>query len=70
MSKSKCDILFWVDSDPNSYPPHSSGIARGECRTHGWTMTDQREVRDDMCPLGRIEDTLDKALEQIRKAMK
>jgi len=64
--------MFWVESGPAGPFNRTEipGVARGECRTHHWSMKDQREIHDNMCPIGRIEDTLDKALEQIRKAMK
>ncbi len=69
---SKCDIKFWLESDPNG--PFNRmevpAVTRGRCARHNWSMTDQREVHDDMCPIGRIEDAMDAALDKIKEATK
>jgi len=69
---SKCDIKFWLETDPNvpfNQRENVPAVTRGRCARHNWSMEDQREVHDDMCPIGRIEDATDKALEKIRTVM-
>ena len=66
----KCDILFWVESDPRGpfNRMETPGVSVGKCRTHNWSMTDQREVYDGMCPIGRINTIIERGIKSIEKA--
>ncbi len=64
----KCNIQFYVvPSNPGM--PMGASKAEGKCMTHNFPMPNVHTSEIEMCPLGRMEDATDKALEKISEAL-
>ena len=65
----KCDIQSWMVTPPNvpfNQSEHVAAMARTECKTHGWDMTDTHHLKgNEMCPIGKIEAATDHAINLI-----
>ncbi len=64
----KCNIKSFVLPDPR-YGHFANGplISHSVCNTHNWQWDGPTSV-NDQCPLGRIEEARDNAIEEIRMA--
>jgi hypothetical protein len=60
----KCKIVSWLM--PEGPPYYANGPVRtiSRCETHEWSFEGPAQ---EICPLGRIDEATDRAIERIKK---
>ena len=61
----KCRIISYMVPEGPPYYANGQVRAVSKCETHGWTFDGPCT---EMCPLGRIDDATEKAIERIKLA--
>ncbi len=62
----KCNIQF-THVSIGGYTGCGEAKAVGRCLTHNFPMPDVYLTTNEMCPIGKIEEATDLALERIRE---
>ena len=58
-----------IESYAVSVEPYGSAKTMSMCRTHNWALDLSYPINTEyLCPIGRIEEARDAALEAIKKA--
>jgi hypothetical protein len=60
---SECKLRSYVVPDGPPYYANGTTHAVTECLTHNWTFDGRPALK---CPIGRIEEAADRAIERIR----
>jgi hypothetical protein len=60
----KCKLIAYAVPDGPPYYANAPAKTAWKCETHNWVMD---YVVEDMCPIGKIEDATDKAIEKINE---
>jgi hypothetical protein len=60
----RCKLIAYAVPEGPPYFVYSQTKTVWKCETHNWMMD---YVVEDMCPIGRIEDAADKAIERIER---